>query len=68
MNGEELPIALILVLGVSALYFGFEVDKRRKRLHSIFNTFDKQESQIASALEAMVESGRLRPYTLLAQS
>ncbi len=68
MNGEELPIALILVLGVSALYFGFEVDRRRKRLHAIFDTFDKEESRIAEALEPMVESGQLRPYTLIAQA
>ena len=68
MNGEELPIALIVVLGASALYFGFEVDRRRKRLHAIFDTFDKQESKIAEALEAMVESGRLRPFSPLAQA
>jgi hypothetical protein len=67
MNGEEVPIALVLVLGVSALYFGYEVDRRRKRLHAIFNTFDKQESKIAQALEAMVESGQLKPFSLLAQ-
>jgi predicted SPOUT superfamily RNA methylase MTH1 len=68
MQGEELPIALILVLGVSGLYFGYEVDRRRKRLHSIFNTFDKEESRIATALEAMVESGRLKPYSFIAQA
>ncbi len=67
MQGEELPIALILVLGVSALYFGFEVDKRRKRLHAIFDTFDKETSRIAEALESMVESGQLKPYSFLAQ-
>jgi hypothetical protein len=62
MNGEEIPIALLVVLGASALYFGFEVDRRRKRLHAIFDTFDKQESQIACYLESLVESGRLKPY------
>ena len=68
MNGEEVPIALILVLGASALYFGYEVDRRRKRLHAIFDTFDKQESKIAQALEAMVETGRLKPFSLIAQA
>ena len=67
MNGEELPIAMILVLGASSLYFGYEVDRRRKRLHAIFDTFDKQESRIASALELMVESGQLRAYSLITQ-
>ena len=68
MNGEEVPIVLLLVLGASALYFGYEVDKRRKRLHAIFDTFDKQESRIAAALEAMVESGQLRPFSLIAHA
>ena len=68
MQGEEVPILLIVVLGASALYFGYEVDKRRKRLHAIFNTFDKQESRIACALEKMVESGQLRPYSLIAHA
>ena len=68
MNGEELPIAALLVLGASALYFGFEVDRRRKRLHAIFDTFDKQESRIAVALEAMVESGRLKPFHQIAHA
>jgi hypothetical protein len=68
MHGEEVPILLLVVLGASALYFGYEVDKRRKRLHAIFDTFDKQESQIATALEAMVVSGQLRPFTLIAHA
>ena len=67
MNGEEIPIALVLVLGASAFYFAYEVDRRRKRLHAIFDTFDKQESKIAQALEAMVEGGHLKPFSLLAQ-
>jgi hypothetical protein len=67
MQGEELPIALILVLGVSAIYFGYEVDRRRRKLHAIFDTFDKEESRIAAALEAMVESGQLKPYSFIAQ-
>ncbi len=68
MHGEEIPIALIVVLGASALYFGFEVDRRRKKLHAIFDTFDKAESRIASALESMVESGQLQPFSLIAQA
>ena len=67
MNGEELPIALILVVGISAIYFGYEVDKRRKRLHAIFDTFDKEESRIAAALETMVETGQLKPFSFIAQ-
>ena len=68
MHGEELPITLLVVAGISALYFGYEVDRRRRKLHAIFDTFDKQESRIATALEAMVESGQLKPYTFLAHA
>jgi hypothetical protein len=68
MNGEEIPIALLVVLGASALYFGFEVDRRRKKLHSIFDTFDKAESRIATALERMVESGQLKPFCLIVEA
>ena len=62
MQGEELPIVLIVALGASALLFGFEVDRRRRRLHAIFDTFDREESQIATYLESLVENGRLKPY------
>jgi hypothetical protein len=59
---EEVPI-IPLIIGACALaYFGFEVERRRHKLREIFNVFDKQESQIAQALEALVESGQLKPY------
>jgi hypothetical protein len=59
---EEIPV-LPLVVGTGlALYLGYEINRRRNKLRKIFNVFDKQESQIAQALEGLVESGQLRPY------
>jgi predicted SPOUT superfamily RNA methylase MTH1 len=62
MNGEELPILPIALLALGGLYFGYEVERRRKRLRSIFDTFDKEESRIATMLEQMVEAGQITPY------
>lgn len=59
---EEAPILPLLVGALMLTCFGLEVDRRRKKLRSIFNVFDKQESKIAGALEAMVISGEITPY------
>ena len=63
MNAEELPLVPILAGTLTALYFAYEVDKRRNRLRAIFDTFDHEESRIARMLEEMVESGALTPFT-----
>ena len=62
MNTEELPILPILVGTIGLLYFGYEVEKQRHKLRQIFNVFDREESEIATMLESMVESGQLKPY------
>ena len=59
---EEFPILPAVVATCLALFLGYEINRRRNKLRKVFNTFDKQESKIADALEQMVESGQLRPY------
>ena len=59
---EEVPILPLVVGTCIALFLGYEINRRRHKLRKIFNTFDKEESKIAKALEHMVESGELRPY------
>jgi hypothetical protein len=59
---EEVPIVPLVIGACILAYFGFEVERRRHKLRTIFNVFDKQESRIAEALQALVESGQLRPY------
>ena len=59
---EEFPIFPAVVGTCIALFLGYEINRRRNKLRKVFNTFDKQESKIADALERMVESGQLRAY------
>jgi hypothetical protein len=59
---EEFPIIPAFIGTCLALYLGYEINRRRNKLRKVFNTFDKQESKIADALEHMVQSGQLRPY------
>jgi hypothetical protein len=59
---EEIPVLPLVVGSLIALFLGYEITRRRNKLRKIFNTFDKEESKIAQALERMVESGELRPY------
>jgi hypothetical protein len=59
---EEIPLLPLLVGAIGLLYFGYEVEHRRHKLRQIFNVFDREESEIATMLEAMVESGQLKPY------
>ena len=59
---EEIPLLPAVVGTCVALFLGYEINRRRNKLRKVFNTFDKQESKIAYALEHMVESGQLRPY------
>lgn len=59
---EELEIFPLLLLSGLALYFGYEVNRRRNKLRRIFNTFDKRESKIAQALESLVASGQLKAH------
>jgi hypothetical protein len=62
MNNEEIPIVPIIVGALGLLYFGYEIERQRHKLRQIFDVFDRQESKIAGLLEAMVDSGQLKPY------
>lgn len=59
---EEFPIFPAIIGAGIALFLGYEINRRRNKLRMVFNTFDKQESTIAAALEHMVETGQLKPY------
>ena len=62
MNTEENPILPLVVGGPALLYFGDEVEKQRQKLAEVFNVFDREESEVAATLEAMVSSGKLQPF------
>ena len=59
---EELELMPFIVLAGLLTVFGLDIERRRAKLRSIFNTFDKEESEIAELLERMVFSGELQPY------
>jgi len=59
---EEVQILPLAMLACTGLYLGYEINRRRNKLRKVFNTFDKDESKIAEALEALIHSGQLRPY------
>ncbi len=62
MNEEGgLPILPLLLGSLILCYFGLEVNRRRNKLRAIFNVFDREESEIAAALERMVATGELEP-------
>jgi hypothetical protein len=61
---EETPIVPIIVGALALLYFGYEIERQRNKRRQIFDTFDREESEIAAWLESMVESGQLKPYAL----
>jgi len=62
MNAEEIPIVPIILGALGVLYFGYEVERQRHKLRQIFNVFDREESEIATLLESMVESGQLKKF------
>ena len=50
---------------MGALAFGYlvyEIDRRRRKLHDIFDVLDADDAHITAGLEDMVASGELRPY------
>jgi hypothetical protein len=52
-----------LVLGALALgYLVYEIDRRQRKLHDIWDVLDGEDAIITDTLEDMVERGELRPY------
>jgi hypothetical protein len=52
-----------LVLGALALgYLVYEIDRRQRKLHDIWDVLDGEDAVLTAALEDMVESGELQPF------
>ena len=54
-----------VALFMSALALGYMVyenDRRRRKLHEVFDVLDADDARITAGLEDMVASGELRPY------
>jgi hypothetical protein len=56
----------ILTMLMSALavgYLVYEIERRRRKLHDLWDVLDEEDALLTQRLEDMVESGELRPYT-----
>ena len=52
-----------LVLGAVAMaYLAYEMERRRRKLHDLWDVLDEEDAIITAALEDMVASGELQPY------
>ena len=52
----------ILMSALALGYMVYEIDRRRRKLHEVFDVLDAADAQITAGLEDMVASGELRPY------
>jgi len=43
-------------------YLVYEIDRRRRKLHDVFDVLDEDDVNITKRLEDMVASGELQPY------
>ena len=61
---ERFSDFVAVVMGALALgYLVFEIDRRRRKLHEVFDVLDADDALLTEKLEEMVESGELQPYT-----
>jgi hypothetical protein len=40
----------------------YEIDRRRRKLHEVFDVLGGEDAELTVGLVGMVESGELRPY------
>jgi len=55
-----------LTIFMSALavgYLVYEIDRRRRKLHDVFDVLGGEDAELTEGLVAMVESAELQPYT-----
>jgi hypothetical protein len=54
-----------LTIFVSALALGYmvyEIDRRRRKLHEVFDVLGGEDAEVTEGLVSMVENGELQPY------
>ena len=61
---ERFGDILTMVMGALAVgYVVYEIERRRRKLHDIWDVLDEEDALLTERLEEMVESGELQPYT-----
>jgi hypothetical protein len=60
---DRVTEVISLVLGALALgYLVYEIDRRQRKLHEIWDVLDGEDAVITDTLEDMVEKGELLPH------
>jgi len=61
---ERFGDILTLLMGALAVgYVVYEIERRRRKLHDIWDVLDEEDALLTAQLEDMVERGELQPYT-----
>ena len=60
---DRVTEVISLVLGALAVgYLVYEIDRRQRKLHDIWDVLDGEDAVLTAALEDMVERGELQPF------
>jgi hypothetical protein len=60
---ERFGDILTLLMGALAVgYVVYEIERRRRKLHDIWDVLDEEDAILTAELEEMVESGELQPF------
>jgi len=60
---ERIGDILTLLMGALAVgYVVYEIERRRRKLHDIWDVLDEEDAFLTKMLEDMVDSGELQPY------
>jgi hypothetical protein len=52
----------ILMSALALGYLVYEIDRRRRKLHDVFDVLDEEDALLTAELEEMVERGELQPF------
>ena len=61
--GEASEAVTVFFAAVMVAAIGYEIKRRQKRLHAIYDVLDKDTKHITANLEDMILKGELSPYT-----
>ena len=53
----------IFMSALAVGYLVYEIDRRQRKLHDVWDVLDEEDALLTEKLEVMVESGELQPYT-----
>jgi hypothetical protein len=60
---ERFGDILTLLMGALAVgYVVYEIERRRRKLHDVWDVLDQEDAFLTQRLEDMVDSGELQPY------